>query len=156
MVLGNCRSARALKPKCFPNMLIKLHFLCVFWPNALKWKHSNYNKEEGTENYFNMWSISTRPRAEMDVIYWFCSLCDMDPAPLWQHLAVYMACKLSQCMFSTQSGRSIQMVFPHPTPSSCSSASCPTQLLNLLTSGRLLTKTTTPRSGSPSTVRLMS
>lgn len=67
-----------------------------------------------------------------------------------------LACDSSRCMFLTLKGRSTRRVFPHPTPSSCSSACCPTHPLNLLISGRLQTKTTTPRSGSPSTVSLPS
>lgn len=56
--------------------------------------------------------------------------------------------------FFTITGRSIRMVFPLLTPSSCSSASCPTRPLKLLISGRLPTKTTTLKSGSRSTVSL--
>lgn len=84
---------------------------------------------------------------------WFAGL-----QPVWQmgvfHNGPSDWCNDSRYVFLTLTGRFIRKVFPHPTPSSSFSACYPIHPQNLSISGRFLTKTTTPRSGSPSTVSI--
>lgn len=146
---------------------------CSHWLNAHKWKHfelqqrredrkyfqyvSNFFKARGnTGNHLQVlqpmwqteWSIIVERLNGHGPLFNFWHVDSLTStivrAQFWVMTHV--------CMFSTTTGRSIRRVFPHHTPSSCSSASCPTHHLNLSISGRLPTKTTTLRSGSPSTV----
>ena len=140
--------------------------------NGNTWNWSK-KKWEGTENTFNMWSISTRPQGKLAISSSFCSQRDTLAAESLHRDSILLVlisnrwcsdCRCDEgtalsrdtswCMFSflTLTGRSIRRVFPHRIPSSCSSACCPTQAPRLLISGRLQAKTTTLRSGSPSTV----
>lgn len=121
----------------------------------------NCSKGEETENTFNMRAISARPEGNLAIINMFSRLKCQTGCCIAVETRV--ACQCSEghgsdlwliTMFSTPTGRSIRRVFPRLTPSSCSSASSRTQPPRLLISGRLPTKTTTPRSGSPSTVSL--